>query len=191
MQTWSRWSVDCVVVGDGRDAPHVTAAARDPQAGAPWAYTRTRYRGSDDVERDVSQVEQWRRSVSGAEKQELPRRARAVPFPIGCEEPVGTAVREVRAAGTPVVAMARGCLPSLVEDCVTGFLAKDKARLTTALAPLDELEPSGGAATARRRFLSAIMAQGCERNNNEVISRSAEVAGATRHDGQAVERLVS
>ena len=53
----------------------------------------------------------WIGSVSGAEKADLLRRSRAVLFPIRWEEPGGTAVCEALAAGTPVVAMARGCLP--------------------------------------------------------------------------------
>ncbi|WP_324273211.1 glycosyltransferase [Blastococcus brunescens] len=53
----------------------------------------------------------WIGSVAGNEKADLLRRSRAVLFPIRWEEPGGTAVCEALAAGTPVVAMARGCLP--------------------------------------------------------------------------------
>jgi hypothetical protein len=146
---------------------------------------------SDDLERDSNQLEQWRGRASGAEKQDPLRRVREEFFGIRREEPDVPAVREARAAGTPVVAMARGCLPSLVEDGVAGLLAKDEPGFTKALAPLDELKPTGCAATARRCFAPTVMAQGCERNDNEVLSRSAEVAGAARQDGQAVKRLVS
>ena len=62
-------------------------------------------------------------------------------FPIRWAEPGGTAVCEALAAGTPVVAMALGCLPSLVDDGVTGFLADDEAGFTAALGRLDELDP--------------------------------------------------
>src|SRR4029453_4985851 len=68
----------------------------------------------------------WIGSVAGHEKADLLRRSRAVLFPVRWEEPGGTAACEALAAGTPVVAMARGCLPSLVEPGVTGFLAADE-----------------------------------------------------------------
>jgi glycosyltransferase involved in cell wall biosynthesis len=105
----------------------------------------------------------WIGSVGGARKAELLRTSRAVLFPIRWEEPGGTAVCETLAAGTPVVAMARGCLPSLVEDGRTGFLATDEAGFTAALGRLDEIDPEVCAAEARRRFAPAVMADGYER----------------------------
>ena len=76
--------------------------------------------------------------MSGEDKDRLLRRSRAVLFPIRWSEPGGTAVCEALAAGTPVVGMARGCLPSLVEPGVTGFLASDEAEFTAALGRLDD-----------------------------------------------------
>jgi glycosyltransferase involved in cell wall biosynthesis len=83
----------------------------------------------------------WIGSVSGAEKAALLRHTRAVLFPIRWPEPGGTAVCEALAAGTPVVAMARGCLPSLVEAGVTGFLAEDESEFADAVGRVDELDP--------------------------------------------------
>ncbi|MGY1704014.1 glycosyltransferase [Geodermatophilus sp. SYSU D00697] len=105
----------------------------------------------------------WIGSVGGDQKAELLRTSRAVLFPIRWEEPGGTAVCEALAAGTPVVAMARGCLPSLVEDGTTGFLATDEDGFTSALGRLDEIDPELCAAEARRRFAPAVMADGYER----------------------------
>ena len=75
-------------------------------------------------------------------------------------------------AGTPVVAMARGCLPSLVDDGRTGFLATDEAGFTAALERLDEIDPETCAAEARRRFAPAVMADGYERLYAATISRA-------------------
>ncbi|MFQ1000455.1 glycosyltransferase [Modestobacter sp. SSW1-42] len=115
----------------------------------------------------------WIGSVDGAAKAALLRRSRAVLFPLRWDEPGGTAVCEALAAGTPVVAMARGCLPDLVEDGVTGFLAGTEAGFTAALSRLDELDPAACAATARRRFAPAVMAQDYERLYARVRRRAA------------------
>jgi glycosyltransferase involved in cell wall biosynthesis len=115
----------------------------------------------------------WIGSVSGAEKADLLRRSRAVLFPIRWEEPGGTAVCEALAAGTPVVAMARGCLPSLVEPKVTGYLPEDEADFTEALGRLAELDPQACAAAARSRFSPEVMADAYERLYAELLDRTA------------------
>jgi glycosyltransferase involved in cell wall biosynthesis len=114
----------------------------------------------------------WVGTVSGAEKDGLLRRARALLTPIRWEEPGGTAVCEALAAGTPVVALARGCLPSLVDDGRTGFLADDEAGLTAALGRLGEIDPEVCAAEARRRFAPPVMAAAYERLYAEVVRRA-------------------
>jgi glycosyltransferase involved in cell wall biosynthesis len=119
--------------------------------------------------------------VAGNEKADLLRRSRAVLFPIRWEEPGGTAVCEALAAGTPVVAMARGCLPSLVEPEVTGYLAEDEANFTAALGRLAELDPEACAATARSRFSPGVMARGYERLYADLLARTA--GGAPREAG--------
>jgi glycosyltransferase involved in cell wall biosynthesis len=113
----------------------------------------------------------WVGTASGRAKTELLRRARAVLFPIRWPEPGGTAVCEALAAGTPVVGMARGCLPSLVERGVTGFLAENEAEFAVALGRLDDLDPEACTAAARRRFSPAVMADGYERLYAEVLRR--------------------
>jgi glycosyltransferase involved in cell wall biosynthesis len=116
----------------------------------------------------------WIGSTSGAEKADLLRRARAVLFPIRWAEPGGTAVCEALAAGTPVVAMARGCLPSLVDPGVTGFLADDETGFTEALGRLDQLDPEACAQAAGRRFSPAVMAEGYEHLYAEVLRRTRQ-----------------
>jgi glycosyltransferase involved in cell wall biosynthesis len=116
----------------------------------------------------------WIGSTSGAEKADLLRRARAVLFPIRWAEPGGTAVCEALAAGTPVVAMARGCLPSLVDPGVTGFLADDETGFTDALGRLDQLDPEACARAAARRFSPAVMAAGYEHLYAEVLRRARQ-----------------
>ncbi len=118
----------------------------------------------------------WIGSVSGPAKDELVGAARAAVFPVQWEEPGGTAVCEALMAGTPVVALARGCLPSLVDDGVTGLLADDEAGLVAALGRIGDIEPAACRADAVRRFAPEVMARAYERLYAEVVAR----AGARR-----------
>jgi glycosyltransferase involved in cell wall biosynthesis len=121
----------------------------------------------------------WIGSVSGAEKADLLRRSRAVLFPIRWPEPGGTAVCEALAAGTPVVALSQGCLPSLVDSGVTGFLADDEEGLADALRRVGELDPEACASVARRRFAPTVMADRYEDLYAEMLRR------VLTHNGRA------
>ncbi|SFO09734.1 Glycosyltransferase involved in cell wall bisynthesis [Geodermatophilus obscurus] len=121
----------------------------------------------------------WVGSVAGEEKEGLLRRARALLTPVRWDEPGGTAVCEALAAGTPVVATARGCLPSLVEDGRTGLLADDEAGLASALRAVGGIDPAVCAAEARRRFAPDVMAAAYELLYAEAVRRTAQVPGRT------------
>ena len=154
------------------DAEALAAALADPHhpvhthADLPWFTEHVQPLLDDSRAR-------WIGSVTGAEKARLVREARAVLFPIRWEEPGGTAVCEALAAGTPVVGMARGCLPSLIEHGRTGFLTTDEAGFTEALGRLAEIDPAVCAAEARRRFAPAVMAERYEELYAEVLRRAA------------------
>ena len=115
----------------------------------------------------------WIGSVSGAAKDDLVGSARAAVFPVQWEEPGGTAVCEALMAGTPVVALARGCLPSLVDAGVTGLLADDEAGLADALGRTGDIDPAACRADAVRRFAPEVMAAAYERLYEEVVARAA------------------
>ena len=113
----------------------------------------------------------WIGSVSGPAKEDLVGSARAAIFPVQWEEPGGTAVCEALMAGTPVVALARGCLPTLVDDGVTGLLAEDEAGLVEALRRIGDIDPATCRADAVRRFAPDVMAGAYERLYGEVVDR--------------------
>jgi glycosyltransferase involved in cell wall biosynthesis len=121
----------------------------------------------------------WIGSVFGTAKDDLLRYTRALVFPIDWEEPGGTAVCESLAAGTPVVAMARGCLPELVDPGLTGFLADDEAGVIDALRRLDELDPDACMAVARRSFAPESMAEAYEELYADTVSRCLEAPASS------------
>jgi glycosyltransferase involved in cell wall biosynthesis len=68
--------------------------------------------------------------------------ARAVLCPIDWDEPFGLVAAEAQAAGTPVVAFARGGLREIIDDTVTGFLVapRDVERAAAAVGSVETLD---------------------------------------------------
>jgi len=62
-----------------------------------------------------------------AEKVVAYQRAKAFLFPIQWEEPFGLVMIEAMSCGTPVIAFARGAVPEIVEDGVSGFIVNASA----------------------------------------------------------------
>ncbi len=60
--------------------------------------------------------------VDFATKMEYYRKARCLLYPIIWEEPFGLVFLEAMAAGTPVIAFARGAVPEIIRDGETGFI---------------------------------------------------------------------
>ena len=60
--------------------------------------------------------------VGPKEKSEILLNSRLFLFPVSWEEPFGLVITESMACGTPIVAYARGSIPEIVEDGVTGFI---------------------------------------------------------------------
>ena len=98
-------------------------------------------------------------------------------------------VCESLAAGTPVVAMARGCLFVLVRPGVTGFLADDEAGFADALRRLDELDPVASMAAAGEPSTPAVMATAYERLYAEAIPRASGAAAPGARAEQAAENV--
>ncbi|MGI8722635.1 MAG: glycosyltransferase [Geodermatophilaceae bacterium] len=158
-------------VGGLPDAGSLEAALADPDSPVR-GYPDVRY-FLDEIapHLDGDQI-RWIGSVSGAAKDDLIRRARAVLFPLQWEEPGGTAMAEALSAGTPVVGLARGVFPSLVQHGVTGWVAASETELAGYLDRIGELDPVACQSIARQRFSPAAMAAEYESLYFDVLTRA-------------------
>ncbi|WP_406104251.1 glycosyltransferase [Micromonospora globbae] len=101
----------------------------------------------------------WVGTVAGRERDDLLATARVALFPLRWEEPGGTAVVESLALGTPVVGIARGCLPELVAHGRTGLLTADEEELGELVLAASVLDPDECRREAVARFTPAVMAE--------------------------------
>ena len=60
-------------------------------------------------------------------------------MPILWDEPFGIVMAEAMACGTPVIGMARGAVPEVVQNEVTGFVADRLDELVEAVGRLPEI----------------------------------------------------
>ena len=110
--------------------------------------------------------------VSGQPKLDFVSNARALLFPIQWEEPFGMAPIEALACGTPVVTMARGALPEIIQHGKNGFLAKTKGEFKQYVKRVGEINPTDCRASVERYFSAACMAKAYEDRYKHVISRA-------------------
>ena len=110
--------------------------------------------------------------VSEKEKQKLLSEALAFLFPILWEEPFGLVMAEAMASGTPVVGFARGSVPEIVRDGVTGFVVpseKGVSGLISAVRKLEEINPSDCRQWVEEKFTLERMVEEYEKVYNLII----------------------
>ena len=100
----------------------------------------------------------WVGTVTGRDRDLLVAGAGVALFPLRWAEPGGTAVVESLALGTPVVGIARGCLPELIDDGHTGLLTDDEEALGDLVHKAAAIDGRACRAEAERRFTPAVMA---------------------------------
>lgn len=92
------------------------------------------------------------------QKKDFLGNALALLFPIDWEEPFGLVMIEAMACGTPVIAFARGSVPEVIRDGVSGFIVRDIEGAVQAAAQIGTLSRSGCRRYFEERFVAARMA---------------------------------
>lgn len=72
-------------------------------------------------------------------RNELLGNAKALLHPIYFNEPFGLSVVEAMMCGTPVIAFARGSMPELIDDGITGYLVNDVGEAVSAVGELKKI----------------------------------------------------
>ncbi|UZO80714.1 glycosyltransferase family 4 protein [Aquimarina sp. ERC-38] len=78
--------------------------------------------------------------------------AKALLHPISFEEPFGLSVLETMMCGTPVIAFARGSMPELIKENVSGFVVHTISEAVDAVKKLNKINPVKCRAYAVQKF---------------------------------------
>ena len=121
------------------------------------------------------------------EKYDFLSRAAAFVFPLQWEEPFGMVLLEAMACGTPVLTLARGAIPEVVVDGVTGFVRDKPEEIIDAFDDLASIDARACRSHVEAQFSPEQMVTGYEQVYRDCLSRSATHLG----DRQAPAELGS
>jgi glycosyltransferase involved in cell wall biosynthesis len=96
--------------------------------------------------------------IGDAEKQDFLGGAMALLFPVDWPEPFGLVMIEAMACGTPVIARARGSVPEVMRDGVSGFVIETEEQAVEAVRRIPSLSRAACRAYFEERFSAARMA---------------------------------
>lgn len=91
-------------------------------------------------------------AVGPQRRSEILGRAEALLHPIDFDEPFGLSVVEFMICGTPVIAYARGSMPEIIDEGVTGFLVRGVDQAVAAVGAVRAIDRAGCREQARKRF---------------------------------------
>jgi glycosyltransferase involved in cell wall biosynthesis len=131
----------------------------------PWLDDQIRYVGVADHSR----------------KNELLGSAACVLMPSRWEEPFGLVALEAAACGTPVVALANGALPELIEQGVTGYVTAEEGELAALVRGALELDRSGIREWMEPRFGMSAVARQYVELYEEIAESAADIAMTGGH----------
>jgi glycosyltransferase involved in cell wall biosynthesis len=97
--------------------------------------------------------------IGDAEKDEFLGNALCLLFPIDWPEPFGIVMIEAMACGTPVIARARGSVPEVMEQGVTGFMVTSDEEAVRAVENIHAIDRRACREVFERRFTARRMAE--------------------------------
>lgn len=100
-------------------------------------------------------------------------RARALLMPILWEEPFGIVMAEAMACGTPVIGFARGAVPEVVENGVTGYVAGNLDGLVATVPLLDRISRMACRARVEQLFSDRAVVSAYESVYREMLAMGA------------------
>jgi glycosyltransferase involved in cell wall biosynthesis len=112
----------------------------------------------------------WIGEADAETKKRLLARAWCLVFPICWREPFGIVMAEAQACGTPVVTLARGSAPEVVEHGVTGFVCSEPKELPAAIERAGELDRGACRRRAEELFDVPVMVEAYERVYRDVVA---------------------
>ena len=114
-------------------------------------------------------------AVDDEAKSGLLSNAVALLMPVLWEEPFGIVMAEALACGTPVIGLARGAVPEVVDHGVTGFVCRDECEMDVAVSALGELSRAACRSAAETRFSQPALVGGYEDVYAEAIHGRASI----------------
>jgi len=97
--------------------------------------------------------------VDDFQKNEMLGAAAALLMPILWEEPFGMVMAEALACGTPVIALARGAVPEVVNHGVSGFVCRDVDQMAAAVPRIGEIDRKACRKAFEEQFSGAVMVE--------------------------------
>lgn len=123
--------------------------------------------------------------LDAAGKYALLAGARALLFPIAWPEPFGMVMIEAMACGTPVLATARGSVPEVVADGVTGFVRNTADELIETVSRIEEIDRRACRRRVAELFSADAMTVGYERLVRAELARRGRLRREQRlHTGR-------
>ena len=117
---------------------------------------------------DGKQIE-WLGEADMKMKNEIVGKAKGLLNPIQWEEPFGLVMAESQAMGTPVISLDRGAAGELIEDGVTGFVAKDMKEFVKRIHEVEKIDRKKARERVAKLFNNEQMIAGYEEAYKTVI----------------------
>jgi glycosyltransferase involved in cell wall biosynthesis len=110
--------------------------------------------------------------VDDAAKNQLLGGAAALLFPIEWEEPFGIVMAEALACGTPILGFARGAVPEVIRNGVTGFISRSLDEMTLHVSRIADLDRNECRKDAETRFSDNVIVRQYRELYQEIVSRN-------------------